>query len=143
MLKGISPLISPPLMNALMEMGHGDELVFGDSNFPSVTRASKTIYCCGHRISELLTAILPLFPLDYAVEYCGILMQPTELYPLRPPVWEDYRNLFCREEHGQKEFLYLEKQEFYLRAEKAFAVVATGEASPFSNLIIRKGIVLS
>ena len=142
MLKGISPIISPPLMNALMEMGHGDELVFGDSNFPSVTRASRTIYCCGHGITEFLKAIFPLFPLDYAVEYCGILMNPTELDPVRPPVWEDYRNLFHGEEHGQKEFLYLEKQEFYSRAERAFAVVATSEASPFSNLIIRKGIVL-
>ena len=35
MLKGISPILSPELLKALCEMGHGDELVIADGNFPS------------------------------------------------------------------------------------------------------------
>ena len=35
MLKGISPLLSPELLKVLCEMGHGDELVIADGNFPA------------------------------------------------------------------------------------------------------------
>ena len=34
MLKGISPIISPELLMILDKMGHGDEIVFSDGNFP-------------------------------------------------------------------------------------------------------------
>ncbi|MDR2470409.1 MAG: hypothetical protein LBD27_08060, partial [Tannerella sp.] len=43
MLKGISPLISPELLKVLSEMGHGDEIVFGDSNFPSASHAQRLV----------------------------------------------------------------------------------------------------
>lgn len=143
MLRGIDPIISPSLIEALMAMGHGDEIVFADSNFPSSSQCRRTIYCCGHRIPRLVRAILPLFPLDYAVDYCGILMQTTPLYPHRPVVWEMYRSLFDEAGEKDKDFLFLDKPAFYERARNAYAVVATGEAAPFSNLIIRKGIIVA
>ncbi len=34
MLKGIPSILSPELLKTLMEMGHGDELVLADGNFP-------------------------------------------------------------------------------------------------------------
>ena len=35
MLKGISKIVSPELIKVLCEMGHGDEIVIADGNFPS------------------------------------------------------------------------------------------------------------
>ena len=43
MLKDIPEIISPELMFALMQMGHGDEIVIGDSNFPSYTMSNRCI----------------------------------------------------------------------------------------------------
>ena len=34
MLKGIDPLLGPELLQILAAMGHGDEIVIADGNFP-------------------------------------------------------------------------------------------------------------
>ncbi|MBQ2976877.1 MAG: fucose isomerase, partial [Clostridia bacterium] len=64
MLKGISPLIPPELLKILAEMGHGDEIVIADGNFPGASIAKNLIRLDGHRAVEVLEAILKLFPLD-------------------------------------------------------------------------------
>ena len=64
MLKGISPIISPELLKVLMEMGHGDEIVIADGNFPGERIGKRCIRCDGHGTCELIEAILKLFPLD-------------------------------------------------------------------------------
>ena len=64
MLKGISPLISPEMLKVLCEMGHGDEIVLADANFPSETTGKRVIRADGIGAADLLKAILPLFPLD-------------------------------------------------------------------------------
>lgn len=61
MLKGIPALISPDLMKLLMEMGHGDEIVLADGNFPATTNARRLVRADGHGIVDLLEAILPFF----------------------------------------------------------------------------------
>ena len=68
MLKGISPILTPELLKILAEMGHGDELVIGDCNFPAQSMGRRCVRCDGHRGTELLDAILALFPLDQFVE---------------------------------------------------------------------------
>lgn len=42
MLKTISPLISPTLLKALAEMGHGDEIIFSDAHFPAQSLARRS-----------------------------------------------------------------------------------------------------
>ena len=64
MLKGISPILSPELLKILCEMGHGDELVIGDGNFPAASNAKRLIRCDGLGVPEILDAIFHLFPLD-------------------------------------------------------------------------------
>ena len=64
MLKGIPSIISPELLKIMMEMGHGDELVIGDGNFPGQSINERCVRCDGHGVPELLEAILKLFPLD-------------------------------------------------------------------------------
>ena len=62
MLKGISPLINPELLQILSEMGHGDEIVIGDGNFPARSMGQRCVRCDGHGVPQLLDAILQLFP---------------------------------------------------------------------------------
>lgn len=139
MLKGISPLISPELLKILSEMGHSDEIVFGDSNFPAASLAQRLVRADGLSIPSLLEAILPLFPLDYAVDYSMVLMEYRS--PEAPAVWSKYTALTGIYPEGEKRPLVLPKPEFYARASKAYCIVATGERESFANLIIRKGVV--
>ena len=139
MLKGINPLLSPDLLKVLMEMGHGDEIVLGDANFPAASHAQRLIRADGHGIPALLDAILPLFPLDYAVDFTAVLMAFRG--DSEPSVWRRYRELLAAYPDGNKPFLTLNKPEFYERATKAYCVVATGESERFANLIIRKGVI--
>jgi L-fucose mutarotase len=139
MLKGINPIISPELLKVLMEMGHGDEIVFGDSNFPAASHAQRLVRADGHRITSLLDAILPLFPLDYAVDYSAVLM--VYRGDKEPAVWSKYKEQLGAWPDGDKQFLTLPKPEFYERAKRAYCVVATGESEGFANLVIRKGVI--
>ncbi len=140
MLKGINKMVSPKLLKILMEMGHGDELVFGDSNFPAASHAQRLVRADGHRITALLDAILPLFPLDYAVDFTAVLM---DCNGTNPTVWNAYKEKLSTQPNGNKQFLTISKPEFYERAKKAYCVIATSESEKFANLIIRKGIIES
>ena len=84
MLKGIPPIISPELMKVLLEMGHGDELVFADGNFPAATCARRLVRCDGHNVPEILDAVLKFFPLDTFVEHPVALMAVVPGDPTQP-----------------------------------------------------------
>ena len=75
MLKGISPILTPDLLKVLAEMGHGDELVIGDCNFPAASMGQRCVRQDGQNADELLNAILDLFPLDTYVEAPVTLMR--------------------------------------------------------------------
>ncbi|MDR1130272.1 MAG: hypothetical protein LBK96_04760 [Prevotellaceae bacterium] len=139
MLKGISPLISPELLKVLSEMGHGDEIVFGDSNFPAASHAQRLVRADGHSITALLDAVLPLFPLDYAVDYSAVLM--VFRGDREPAVWSRYAEIMKLYPDGDKQFLTLPKPQFYERAKNAHCIVSTSESEGFANLIVRKGVV--
>ena len=74
MLKGIPSIISPELIKILLEMGHGDELVIGDGNFPAASVAQRLVRCDGHGVPQLSMPVLKLFPLDTFVERPAALM---------------------------------------------------------------------
>lgn len=69
MLKGIPAILPPELLKILMEMGHGDELLLADANYPRLGQPERVIRCDGHGIPELMEAILSLMPLDSYVEH--------------------------------------------------------------------------
>lgn len=141
MLKGIPSILSPELIKILIEMGHSDEIVIGDGNFPAASIAQRLVRCDGHSICELLDAILKLFPLDYASNYKVTLMTVTPGNPYKPTIWEEYFSIIKKHEINFTEFEYMPKFDFYERAKKAYAVVATGEKERFANLILKKGII--
>ncbi|GHV91102.1 fucose isomerase [Spirochaetia bacterium] len=141
MLKGIDPLISPPLLEALLAMGHGDEIVFADANFPAASHARRIVWYPGFPMLDLLAGVLKLFPLDYAVDFSAVLMQPPAERALKPPIWAEFEGLLKKEKDGDKPFLYLQKKDFYARTREAYIIAATGETRPFSNIILRKGVI--
>ncbi|HLO28130.1 MAG TPA: L-fucose mutarotase [Anaerolineales bacterium] len=141
MLKGISPTISPELIKALMEMGHGDELVIADGNFPSASIAQSLVRADGLGCLVLLDAILNLFPLDQYVEKPVALMAVVPGDPYQPVIWDDYRKVIQQHEPGFTDFDYVERFAFYERAKKAYAVLATGEMALYANLILKKGVI--
>lgn len=141
MLKNISPIISPELLKVLCEMGHGDEIVIGDGNFPSKTMNARVIRADGHGGAELLDAILALFPLDTYAEYNMMLMEVVPGDPVETPIWDEYKKIAAKHEGDNVRVENIERFAFYERAKKAFAVVATGEKALYANLIIKKGVI--
>ena len=140
MLRGIPSIISPELLKTLMEMGHGDEIILADGNFPAAALAKRLIRSDGHTIPDLLQAIIPFFPLDHATPHPAIVMALLPGDPT-PEVWETYRTLIGPHESTFTDFAFEERFSFYDRALKAFAIVATGDRSFKGNLILKKGVV--
>lgn len=141
MLKGIPKVISPELLKVLMEMGHGDEIVLGDGNFPAASHAARLIRCDGHDVPLLLDAILQLFPLDQYVEKPAALMQVMPGDRTETPIWETYRSIIEARTGMAEPFDYVERFAFYERAKKAYAIIATGEAALYANIILKKGVI--
>lgn len=141
MLKSISPAISPELIKALMEMGHGDELVIADGNFPAASIAQRLVRADGLGCSVLLDAILSLFPLDPYVEKPVTLMAVVPGDPYQPVIWEDYLKIVQQYEPDFTDFEYMERFAFYERARKAYAVLATSEMALYANIILKKGVI--
>ena len=141
MLKGISPLLTPELLKTIAEMGHGDELVIGDSNFPAQSMGKRCVRADGHSGVEILDAILALFPLDQFVETPVGLMAPTPgTFDGNPPIWKDYEAVVEKHQPGTK-VEYVERFDFYDRTKNAYATVSTGEKAAYGCVIIKKGCV--
>lgn len=141
MLKGIPKIISPDLIKILMEMGHTDEIIIADGNFPAATCAKRLVRYDGYDIPDLLDAILKFFPLDTYVEYPVSLMAIVPGDPYKPTIWEKYREIIKKNNSNFKDFEMVEKFDFYERTKKAFAVVATSEAALYANIILKKGVI--
>lgn len=141
MLKGIPSILSPELLKILMEMGHGDELVIADGNFPSASHAQRLVRLDGHGVPEILQAVMQLFPLDTYVEFPVMLMEVVKGDPVDPVIWKDYEKIIGTTERLEKGFAYLPRFDFYDRAKKAYAVIATGETALYANIILKKGVV--
>jgi L-fucose mutarotase len=125
-LKGVPHLISPELLYALASMGHGDEIVLADSNFPSdsVAKANgvRLIVADGLPIPKLLRQILKLFPLDQYVSEPVALMDLVDTDKqkgLEVPIWNEYKQIVGND----VQFEMVERFQFYERAKKCFAVV--------------------
>ena len=141
MLKNIPPILSPELMKTLMEMGHGDEIVLADGNFPAASVARRLVRCDGHGVPELLEAVLKLFPLDIYVDRPAALMSVVPGDKTKPTIWEQYRALLKASGEQFTDFEFVERFAFYERAKKAYAVVATSEKALYTNIILKKGVL--
>lgn len=139
MLKGVPKLLSPELIKVLAEMGHGDEIVIGDANFPACTMNDKVIRADGIGGVALLDAILKVIPLDTYAEYNIMLMETTNGDPT-PTIWAEYEKT-AKANDPNLRLGMIERFAFYDRAKKAYAVIASGEEAIYANVIIKKGVI--
>ena len=139
MLKGLSPLLSPDLLHVLASMGHGDEIVLADANFPAATHAKRLIRLPGASAPAVLDAVLAVLPLDSFVTHAALTMQVVGDASSVPPAVAAFNTLL--RQHGHAEAGSLERFAFYERAAQAFAVVATGEGRIYGNILLKKGVL--
>lgn len=141
MLNGISPLLSPELLDALYRMGHGDEILLADAHFPGDSFGQRVIRADGLGIPALLEAILPLFPLDPYVDAPLAMMAAVSGDALDPTVEAAYREAIEKADADSTVAIErVERFAFYDRAKTNYAVVMTGEMAKYGNLILKKGL---
>lgn len=142
MLKGIDPMIGPDLLRVLARMGHGDEIVLADANFPSASAARNMVETGALRMDcdaiRALRAILSLLPLDDFIPDPVLTMQVVGDAAQVPPVVAEAAPLLAAEGVASAS---LERFAFYERAARAFAVVQTAETRIYGNFILRKGVI--
>lgn len=139
MLKGIPRTISPQLLKVLAEMGHGDEIVIADGNYPAASNARNLIRADGLGVPELLESVLELMPLDAYVTAPVALMQTVGDDPV-PAIWQRYEKIIA-DKAGTVDIEHIERQAFYERGRQAYAIVATGEEAVYANILLKKGVV--
>ena len=120
-------------------MGHGDEIVIADGNFPSASNGKRVVRADGIGGVEMLKAVLALIPLDTYAEQNFFLMETTQGDPT-PEIWADYFQV-ANEMDDNLRVGNLERFAFYERARQAYAVIATGESQIYANIIIKKGVI--
>jgi len=128
-------------MKVLMEMGHGDELVFSDRNFPAASNAKRLIIYQGTTIEPLLHAVLYHMPIDYVVEHPVYMMRIPSDSDYKGNIMGDYQRILDLYNDRPTAIGLMDRQDFYDRAARAYAIVTTTESARFANIIIRKGIV--
>lgn len=140
MLKNIPKILSPDLLKILCEMGHGDELVIADANFPAESCGQRVVRADGHGGAKMLEAVLTVVPLDTYAKENFVLMQVVEGDNVRPTIWEEYKKIAAAKDPNVRAG-FEERFAFYERAKKAYAIVATGEEAVYANIILKKGVI--
>jgi len=141
MLKNIPGVLGPELIKVLMEMGHGDEILIADGNFPAASNAIRLIRCDGLNIVDLLEPILNFFPLDTFEKSPVIMMAVEKGDNYKPVIWESFNSKIKSYFEDFEGFEFLDRKSFYRRAKECYAIIATSETHRYANIILRKGIV--
>ncbi|TPI15432.1 ribose ABC transporter [Mesorhizobium sp. B4-1-3] len=145
MLKGINPLLNADVLQALRAMGHGDDLIVADTNFPSDSVARQTVLGKLLRIdapaAEVVKAVLSVLPLDTFVNDAAARMEivgkPNEI----PPVQKEVQKEIDAAEGKPWPMISIERYAFYERSKKAYCVIQTGERRFYGCFAFRKGVV--
>jgi len=145
MLKGINPLLNADVLQALRAMGHGDDLIIADTNFPADSVARQTVHGKLLRIdasaADVVKAVLSLYPLDTFVDDAAARMEivgkPDEI----PPVQKEVQKQIDAAEGKAWPMISVERYAFYERSKKAYCVIQTGERRFYGCFAFRKGVV--
>jgi L-fucose mutarotase len=141
MLLGIDPLLGPKLLMILRAMGHGDEIVIADANFPATTNAKRLVRLDGANASDTVKAVLSVMPLDSFVESPANGMQVVGKPDEIPPAIADFQTIVDRFAGFPVRIGRIERFAFYERARACFAVVATSDRRLYANIILTKGVI--
>ena len=141
MLKGLDPLLSPDLLQVLRAMGHGDDIVVVDANYPAESCGPPVVRLAGVSAPDAVRAILSVMPLDEFVPEAAWCMEVVGDPQAEQPIFDDFRSAIRLHEGERFGLARLERFAFYRRAAEAFAIVSTGERRLYGNLILKKGVV--
>ncbi|RJS93256.1 RbsD/FucU family protein [Salinisphaera sp. Q1T1-3] len=138
MLKNINPLLTGDLLGILADMGHGDEIVVVDANFPAAALAGRLVRLPSATAPEALGAILELMPIDDFIDPPTAAMQAPQA---RPAMYETFGDQLRQAEGREVAIDMIERFAFYERTRQAYAVVATSERRLYGNILLTKGVV--
>lgn len=146
MLKGLDPLLTGDILNVLRSMGHGDDLVISDTNFPSDSVSRETVWgqpirMDGVTAAEAVAAVLSVMPLDSFVPHPAERMEIVGEPDTIPPVQAEVQAAIDRAEGKPSPMGSVERFAFYDRAKKAYAVLVTGERRFYGCFILKKGVI--
>ncbi len=141
MLKGLDPLLTPDLLMILRAMGHGDEIAIVDANYPADSMAQRLVRLDGISATAVLDAILSVMPLDEFVDEPALRMEVVGDPTAEQPIFAEFRDLIARRDDAKTRLGALERFAFYERTKDAYAIVSTGEARLYGNIILKKGII--
>lgn len=141
MLKNVHPLLSADLLHLLSSMGHGDELAIVDRNFPAVANARRHFDLPGVSATDVLDAVLTVFPIDDFVDPAIFRMEVVGKPESVPEVCQKFSKIVTRHEQRELVLAPLERFKFYQRAQSCFGIVSTGETRAYGNILLIKGVV--
>ena len=144
MLKGINPLLNADVLHVLRAMGHGDDLIIADTNFPSDSVARQTIFGKLLRIdasaADVVQAVLSVMPIDTFVDDAAARMEVVDEPKTILPVMTEVQDKVSAA-GGPNPMLPIERFSFYDRSKKAYAVIQTGERRFYGCFAFRKGVI--
>lgn len=141
MLIGIPNALTPNLLKYLREMGHGDEIVIADANFPGETCGARIERLAGVDATAALRAILTLMPLDSYVDHPARTMAVVGDPDAVPKIVEEFQTIINQTADHPAQIKSVERHAFYEEARKTFCVVQTAETRLYGNIILQKGVV--
>lgn len=145
MLKGINPLLNAEVLSALRAMGHGDDLIICDTNFPAQSVADQTALGMLLRIdrpaAEVVRAVLSVYPLDTFVDDSAARMEVVGEPDTLLPVMAEVQAEIDAAEGKPWPMIGIERFAFYERAKSAFAVIQTHERRFYGCFALRKGVI--
>lgn len=146
MLKGLNPLLNADVLYALRAMGHGDDLIVADTNFPSdsvarQTRLGKLLRIDNTTAAEAVAAVLSVMPLDSFVDDSAARMEIVDAPDEVPPVQQEVQRVIDAAEGKSWPMLSIERFAFYERAKQAYCVIQTGERRFYGCFAFRKGVI--
>ena len=143
MLRGIDPILNADVLYALRAMGHGDDLIIADTNFPSDSIARETVLGDVLRIdrsaAEVIRAVLSVYPIDTFVDDAAARIEVVGESDKILPVMQEAQ-VQVSAVSGPK-LIGIERFAFYDRAKKAYAVIQTGERRFYGCFAFRKGVI--
>ena len=144
MLKGIDPLLNADVLRVLRAMGHGDDLIITDTNFPSDSVARQTVYGSLLRIdasaADVVQAVLSVMPIDTFVDDAAARMEVVDEPKTILPVMTEVQDKVSAVD-GPNHMLPIERFSFYDRAKNAYAIIQTGERRFYGCFAFRKGVI--
>lgn len=141
MLIGIDPILTPDLLRHLRAMGHGDELVIADANFPAESNSTRIERLAGVTAPDALRAILSIMPLDSFKDAPARSMQVVGAPDTIPEIVAEFQGIIDETADNPARIKAVERHAFYLETQKSYCVIQTTESRFYGNIILSKGVV--